>query len=47
MAATVQEYGKPGAIVLFVVQPGEKNSFDQQVFSQACVHMVTLFEEAA
>ena len=31
MAATVQEYGTDGAIVLFVVQPGEKNSYDQQV----------------
>ena len=31
MAAAVQEYGQPDAIVLFVVQPGEKNSFDQQV----------------
>ncbi len=31
MAAAVQEYGHPQAIVLFVVQPGEKNSYDQQV----------------
>ena len=31
MAAAVQEYGKADAIVLFVVQPGEKNSYDQQV----------------
>jgi hypothetical protein len=31
MAAAVQEYGQPQAIVLFVVQPGEKNSYDQQV----------------
>lgn len=31
MAAAVQEYGTPNAIVLFVVQPGEKNSYDQQV----------------
>lgn len=30
MAAAVQEYGQPQAIVLFVVQPGEKNSYDQQ-----------------
>ncbi len=31
MAAAVQEYGHSQAIVLFVVQPGEKNSYDQQV----------------
>ena len=31
MAAAVQEYGVAQAIVLFVVQPGEKNSYDQQV----------------
>ncbi len=31
MAAAVQEYGTAQAIVLFVVQPGEKNSYDQQV----------------
>ena len=31
MAAAVQEYGHPQAVVLFVVQPGEKNSYDQQV----------------
>ena len=36
MAATVQEYGQPGAVVLFVVQPGEKNSFDQQVCFAFC-----------
>ena len=30
MAAAVQEYGIPHAVVLFVVQPGEKNSYDQQ-----------------
>lgn len=35
MAAAVQEYGQANAIVLFVVQPGEKNSYDQQV-AQAC-----------
>ncbi len=43
MASAVQEYGHPDAIVLFVVQPGEKNSYDQQVgckspaASQQCV----------
>ena len=31
MAAAVQEYGKADAVVLFVIQPGEKNSYDQQV----------------
>lgn len=31
MAAAVQEYGTADAVVLFVVQPGEKNSYDQQV----------------
>lgn len=30
MAAAVREYDTPQAVVLFVVQPGEKNSYDQQ-----------------
>ncbi len=31
IGAAVQEYGDPDAVVLFVVQPNERNSYDQQV----------------
>lgn len=31
IGAAVQEYGDPDAVVLFVVQPDERNSYDQQV----------------
>ena len=39
MAAAVQEYGNPQAIVLFVVQPSEKNSYDQQVGNAHQLHI--------
>ena len=35
MAQAVQAYGVDGAVVLMVVQPGERNAFDQQV--QLCM----------
>jgi hypothetical protein len=31
IGAAVREYGTPDAVVLFVVQPKERNSYDQQV----------------
>lgn len=31
IGAAVREYGAPDAVVLFVVQPNERNSYDQQV----------------
>lgn len=34
IGAAVQEYGAPEAVVLFVVQPNERNSYDQQARSE-------------
>ena len=31
LAAAVKAHGLPGGVVLMLVQPGEKNSYDQQV----------------
>lgn len=31
IGAAVEQYGAPDAVVLFVVQPDERNSYDQQV----------------
>lgn len=36
IAAAVHAYAVEGAIVLMVVQPGEKNSYDQQASSTLC-----------
>jgi len=33
LGACVAEYGVPGAVVVFVVQPNERNSYDQQVLT--------------
>ena len=40
LAAAMREYDIPQAVVIFVVQPGEKNSYDQQVGAPAntCMH---------
>ncbi|KAK9917481.1 hypothetical protein WJX75_004845 [Coccomyxa subellipsoidea] len=35
IGAAVREYGTPDAVVLFVVQPKERNSYDQQWLQQA------------
>lgn len=40
IGTAVQEYGDPDAVVLFVVQPNERNSYDQQVrFAMQPQHM--------
>ena len=31
MAAAAEDYGVPGAVMVMVVQPGERNAYDQQV----------------
>ena len=33
IGTAVAEFGDPGAAVLFIVQPNERNSYDQQVFT--------------
>ena len=44
MAAAMWEDDTPQAVVIFVVQSGEKNSYDQQVGAPAntCMHCVTM-----
>ena len=37
IGTAVAEFGDPGAAVLFVVQPNERNSYDQQVSAPLCI----------
>jgi glutathione synthase len=37
LAAAVVAAGDPGAVMVMVVQPGERNAYDQQVKSRSCI----------
>ena len=40
IGAAVTEFGDPEAAVLFIVQPNERNSYDQQVSALLCIPLV-------
>ena len=43
IGSAVEEFGDPEAAVLFIVQPNERNSYDQQVFTPLRMLLVVDF----
>ncbi len=42
LAAAVKAAGVPQGVILMLVQPGEKNSYDQQVCPASCQQLISL-----
>ncbi len=47
IGTAVAEFGDPGAAVLFIVQPNERNSYDQQVSAPLCILLVNNTPQSA